>query len=169
MLLYERVATGSIAVVTIAKRISPRVVLVVVFGRIERLLWEHFDGERHIEHPHGIYRRDDGFSGSFLILARIVDGGRVFGTTIVKGTVGVGRVAVLDEVLHEPRVCDSRWVVGDEDDFAMPSQSVILVCRILARPSGVSGNDVNNAIELLEIRFHAPKASTREYGCRARA
>ena len=41
MLLYERVATGSIAVVTIAKRISPRVVLVVVFGALQDGLTTH--------------------------------------------------------------------------------------------------------------------------------
>src|SRR3972149_4691776 len=77
-----------------------------------------------------------------------------------------GWIDAMPEVVQQLFITDLGWIVGDLYSFGMngPAFRHLFIARVFHMPSGKPRDGINDARQLVKIRFHAPETAAGEGG-----
>src|SRR6516162_7454518 len=161
-LLEPGVAAAIEPVELIANGILQVVILMILFGLVERPGWHDRRLDRLLEAL--LHRRLRGFRQRPLLLAMIEDRAAVLVAVIAELPILRQRIDVVPKHVEQLVIAHLGRVVDDLHRFGMPSAAVrdLLVAGIGGVSAGVARGGADHAVDLVEICFHAPEAAAGE-------
>lgn len=143
-----------------------QIFLVVVFGRIERVLRNDL-GDDGLIPDTGLVERFLGFLGLRQLLFGVIeDSGAILRSDVRSLPVFRRRVVILPENIEKLFVGDFCRIKNNLHNFGMPRAigAYHFVCRVLHRPAAVTDGRFENARRRAKGLLHAPEAPGAEGG-----
>src|SRR5215468_10068538 len=163
-LLEPGVAAAIEPVELIANGILQVVILMILFGLVERPGWDDRRLDRLLEAL--LHRRLRGFRQRPLLLAMIEDRAAVLVAVIAELPILRQRIDVVPKRVEQLVIAHLGRVVHDLHRFGMPGAAVrdLLVAGIGGVPAGVARGGADHAVDLVEVGLYAPETAAGE-GC----
>src|SRR5262249_52384285 len=163
--LFEpRIAAAVEAVEFIADRILHVVILMVLFGLVERSGRHDLGRDRLLEAL--LDRRLRGLRQRPLFLAAIEDRAAILVAVVAELTILRQRIDVVPEHVEQLVIAHLGRIVHDLHRFGVTGAAVrnLFVAGVDGVPASVAGGGANYAVDLVEIGLHAPEAAAGEGG-----
>src|SRR5207302_768122 len=163
--LFEpAVAAASRAVEFVAQRVLQIIVLMIILGRPKRRGGHDLGHDRLLETAGFAELGLRDLGETFLLLVVKEDRAAILIAVIAELRVGGHRIDVVPKRVEQLRVADLAGVVLQLDRFGMAGRAGgdLLIRRILLGAAGISDGDRDDAVELVERRFHAPETAAGE-------
>src|SRR5260221_2156953 len=161
--LFEpRVASAIEPVEFIANGILQVVILMILLGLVERTGRHDRRLDRLLEAL--LNRRLRGFRRRPLLVTMIEDRAAVLVAVIAELPILRQGIDVMPKHVEQLVIAHLGWVVYDLHRFGMPGAAVrdLLVAGIGGVPAGGAPGGADQAVDLVEIGFHAPEAAAGE-------
>src|SRR5579871_1868835 len=140
------------------------VILVVFLGGIKVCVLLDGHDDRLVVAA-GLVKVLPGFFSHLLLFGVVVENARpVMRPPVHELAVGVGGVDLFPKHVHQLGVGDLGRIVDDLNALGVSLVAVVLIGGVGAGTVGVTGDDLQDAPQLLEGRGHAPKTTAREGG-----